>query len=401
MRLHTPEPFWLIKNGLINSYPSLDSDISCEVLVIGSGITGALISHQCMLDGYKTVVLDRREVAHGSSSATTSMLQYEIDTPLWELLEMIGEEGAVKSYQACSDAIDDIEKTVKAIRSKCGFKRKKSLYYADKKSHISDLKKEFQARKQHGFKVKWLEAAEIEKKYGIKNTYGGILSNQGASLDAFKLAHDLLEYNHRQGMKVFDKTEVANIHYSPKQVTVTTEDGFTIKARHLIFCTGFETVNVIPENFVKLISTYAITGEQQPGEYKRLEKTLFWNTSDPYNYFRTTDDGRLLIGGGDDDFANPEKRDSAISRKTANLEKYIKKNMPDLTFRTDFAWAGTFGTTKDGLPYIGKHKDFPGAYFVLGFGGNGITFSAAGMHMVSAYLKGKKHELEQWFRFGR
>jgi glycine/D-amino acid oxidase-like deaminating enzyme len=31
--------------------------------------------------------------------------------------------------------------------------------------------------------------------------------------------------------------------------------------------------------------------------------------------------------------------------------------------------------TKDGLPYIGKHPNFPSAYFVLGFGGNGITFS--------------------------
>jgi hypothetical protein len=32
-----------------------------------------------MADGYKTMLIDRREIGHGSTSATTSMLQYEID----------------------------------------------------------------------------------------------------------------------------------------------------------------------------------------------------------------------------------------------------------------------------------------------------------------------------------
>ena len=75
--------------------------------------------------------------------------------------------------------------------------------------------------------------------------------------------------------------------------------------------------------------------------------------------------------------------------------------MPDLEFRTDFAWAGTFGETKDGLPYIGEHPDFPSAYFVLGFGGNGITFSVTGMEMVSKYLKGEAKKKKKWFRFRR
>jgi len=68
---------------------------------------------------------------------------------------------------------------------------------------------------------------------------------------------------------------------------------------------------------------------------------------------------------------------------------------------TDFVWAGTFGETKDGLPYIGAHPKFPNAYFVLGFGGNGITFSATGMEMVSSFLQNKLHPLAEYFRFGR
>ena len=75
--------------------------------------------------------------------------------------------------------------------------------------------------------------------------------------------------------------------------------------------------------------------------------------------------------------------------------------MPKNNFRVDFAWAGTFGETKDGLPYIGKHPDFPSTYFVLGFGGNGITFSVMGMEIISKMLKGKKVSLAKYFKFGR
>lgn len=57
--------------------------------------------------------------------------------------------------------------------------------------------------------------------------------------------------------------------------------------------------------------------------------------------------------------------------------------------------------TKDGLPYIGKSPEYENTLFVLGFGGNGITFSAQGMEMIVAMLQGKKHPLEELYRFGR
>lgn len=64
---------------------------------------------------------------------------------------------------------------------------------------------------------------------------------------------------------------------------------------------------MIKENFVKLISTYAIVSEAKPEKYKKFNNLLVWNTEDPYIYLRTTDDGRILIGGEDEEFRNPEK----------------------------------------------------------------------------------------------
>lgn len=401
MKLKSNEPFWLVKNGIKHSYPSLDKDISTDILIVGSGITGSLIAHRCMEAGHKTVLIDRREVANGSTSATTSMLQYEIDVPLYQLIEQIGEKGAVAAYKACFDSIDDLAKVVKQVRSGCGFKKKDSLYFAAYKKDVDWLKQEFEARKKHGFPVKWLEAADIQEKFGLENAHGGILSAQGGSIDAFCLAHDILAYNHKKGLEIYDKTDIEAVRYQRNGVIVTTGYGNTIKAKKIIYCNGFESTELIKEKFVSLLSTYAAVSEVAENDFKQLNNTLFWNTASPYMYMRTTDDNRLLIGGEDEDFVNAKKRDQLLTAKSRKLEKQVERMFPAYDFRTDFVWAGTFGETKDGLPYIGTHKDFPGAYFVLGFGGNGITFSVIGMDMVAAMLQGKKHPLSKYFSFGR
>ncbi|WP_312421345.1 FAD-dependent oxidoreductase [Epilithonimonas sp.] len=401
MKLKSPEPFWLVKDGLKHSYPSLRENIEIEILIIGGGITGSLLAHQMIKDGYKTVLVDRREIGNGSTSATTSMLQYEIDVPLFELSEMIGKEGAEKSYWACYDSIDDLQKIAKEVNSDCGFKKKQSLYFAAFKKDVDDLKKEFEARKSAKFPLKWLSEDDIKKQFKIENTFGGILSEQGGSIDAFCLAQDILHYNNKKGLQIFDKTDIIKFDYKKNGVTATTDYGNTIKAKKVIFCNGFESTEIIKDKFVNLLSTYAIVGEQHEKNHKELNDLLVWNTAEPYIYMRTTDDNRILIGGEDEEFVDEQKRDSLLFDKEKKLVKKLDKYLPDNNFRTDFVWAGTFGETKDGLPYIGKHPNFPSAYFVLGFGGNGITFSVIGMEMASAFLKGKKHELSEYFKFRR
>lgn len=401
MDLKSNEPFWLVKNGLLQTYPSLHQDKSCDVLIIGSGITGSLIAHQSIKDGYKTILIDKREIANGSSSATTSMLQYEIDTPLYKLINLIGKKGAIDAYKSCSESIDKLEVLCREIKSKAGFKRKDSLYYAALKKDLDWLKNEYDARKEAGFDVKWLDSETIQNKYDLHSTYGGILSTQGASVDAFQLVHEILAYNVVKGLEVYDKTELVHTQNDKGGCLCSLKSGSQIRAKKIIYCVGYESANMIKENFVNLISTYAIVSEVEVELSKKYKDLLIWNTAEPYIYMRTTDDNRILIGGEDEEFRNPVKRDSLISKKEKKLMNSYLKLKPDSHFYADFAWAGTFGETKDGLPYIGAHKDFKNSFFVLGFGGNGITFSVTGMEMVSTWLKGKKHHLDEIFKFGR
>lgn len=400
MDVRSNEPYWLVKNGIMHAYPSLRTNCECEVLVVGGGITGALMAHACIKNGFGTMLIDKREIANGSTSATTSMLQYEIDVPLYRLIKLIGEEGAVASYKACSDSIGQLAKIVKEVKSVCGFEIKESLYFASTRKDAKWLAEEFETRKANGFEVGWLNKETIKKRYGLR-AEAGILSLKGASADAFCLTHDLLHYNAQKGLRVFDKTELKKVKYQNNEVLITTNTGATIKAKKLIYCTGYETQELLPKKIVKLKSTYAIVSERVKNLNEKLANTLFWNTDTPYLYMRSTADDRLLVGGEDENFRNAIKRDALLTRKENKLLKTFQQLIPEIDFIRDFSWCGTFGETKDGLPYIGAHPQFENSYFCLGFGGNGITFSVIGAQMVTQMIKGKTDPLAHYFRFGR
>ena len=93
-------------------------------------------------------------------------------------------------------------------------------------------------------------------------------------------------------------------------------------------------------------------------------------------------------------------RDLLMPKKSNELEISIKKMMPSLNFKKEFSWCGTFGSTTDGLPYIDMHPQ-NGKWYLLGMGGNGITFSYIGSLLIRDALLGKPRSEAHLYRFGR
>ena len=90
MNLTSGHPFWSVNNGLPANYPSLQRNVSCDAVVIGGGITGTLVAVHLVEAGIKTLVIDKRDIGTGSTSASTALLQYEIDVPVRELIKKVG-----------------------------------------------------------------------------------------------------------------------------------------------------------------------------------------------------------------------------------------------------------------------------------------------------------------------
>ena len=400
MKLRSPEAFWLLKNGILNSYPKLQENTSCDIVLLGAGITGSLISHALHNAGYNVVVIDKRDVANGSSAATTSMLQYEIDVSMIDLADMIGIPGAVECYRAGIESIDTLHDLVKKEKIDCGFDMKESLQVAHSKRAVKSLRKEFEMREQYGFDVKWLTSEEIEERYKMKS-HPGILSSKGASIDAFQFAHGLFQNNHKRGMRIYDHTTVDDIKYGEDGVQVKTEDGYTVNAKKIVFCTGFETMQMFKKKYADIVTTFACVSEQDLNLFETLDDTLIWDTASPYIYMRTTNDKRLLVGGEDIKYKYSSISEKVKKGKSTKLVKKLNKLFPEINFIEDYVWAGAFGVTKDGLPFIGKHPDFKNAIFVLGLGGNGITFSVQGMDLVLKVLAGYTDNLLHYYRFDR
>lgn len=57
--------------------------------------------------------------------------------------------------------------------------------------------------------------------------------------------------------------------------------------------------------------------------------------------------------------------------------------------RAVVAWAGSFGASSNGMPTIGAIPGYPRCYAVMGYGGNGITFSMLATKLITAAVLGK------------
>jgi glycine/D-amino acid oxidase-like deaminating enzyme len=399
MNLRSGLPYFLLKRGLPFNYPKLESSITTEVAILGGGVSGALMAHHLTHAGIECVVVDGRSVGMGSTSASTSLLQYEIDVPLTKLTQLRGEEAARTAFTLCKDSITEIGSIAQQLGIEY-FHPRKSLYFAANRNDKTFIEREHQARKDAGFNVELIYDKEVEKLFGF-SAAAAILSHHGAQIDAYSFTHDLLQYNIRKGLKVFDRSMIKSIVHSGSRIKLKTENGSVITASYLVNATGYEVVNFIRKKIVKLLSTYAIISEHlEQHPFPLNDETLFWNSADPYLYMSALD-GRVMIGGRDEPFYNPTKRDKLIKKKSAQLTRDFKKLLPHIPFVPEFQWAGTFGATADGLPYIGNIRGRNNVFYALGFGGNGITFSEVAAGIITDLILGRPNENAKLFSFDR
>jgi glycine/D-amino acid oxidase-like deaminating enzyme len=400
MDLRSGHPFWQIKNGILGTYPGLTEDQDCEVAIIGGGITGALIADRLCSAGVDVLLLDKRDMAEGSTAASTSLLQSEIDVELVELAERLGETDAVRCYRVGLEAIDSIERRLAGLGDTCGFARRPSLYLASAEQDVPRLRKEYTARREHGFDVEFLESADIAREFPF-NAPAAIRSRGDAEIDAFRLTHRLLEAARRLGLRAYDRTSVTTIRRSSSRSTLETDRGPTVSARRVVFATGYESQQYLRQNVGRLSSTFAVASEPMQPFPTWPDRCLIWETARPYFYLRTTPDDRVIVGGEDSSFSNDHQRDELIQEKSERLVARFAAMFPGADFELAYAWAGTFGETEDGLAYIGEPPERPGDLFAVGYGGNGITMGVVAADIIAESCLGRSHPDARLFRFDR
>lgn len=401
MDLKSGYPYWAIRNGLIQAFPPLESDLQCDVLIAGGGITGALIADELSAHGQDVALIEQRDIGWGSTAASTALLQYEIDTHLIDLAEQYGEDNAALAYQACAEALPQLKEVTSGLRG-VDFRQMDSIYLASKSRHVPVLQAEGEARRRHGLGATWLDRDALQARIGIDGS-GALLTSQAARVDPYCLAYRLLERVRRRGGHVHDRTVLHTLEPTARGVTARTESGMQIRARHVVLAQGYANQKWLTQRVARNRSSYAlITDPIHADELQGLTKAMVWESARPYLYLRSTGDNRLLIGGLDDSIDIPARRDRRVAGKADKLMKGLLNWFPQLQPTAAYAWAGTFAETADGLPFFGTHPQWGSrVHFAMAYGGNGITYSAIGAGLLRAGIERRRHPLQSLFGFGR
>lgn len=401
MDLKSGYPWWAVSNGLIQAFPPLQQDLGCDVLVVGGGVTGALIADELSGHGHEVAVIEQRDIGWGSTAASTALLQYEIDTHLLDLARQYGSDAAELAYRACAEAIPALGEVARGLK-KVDFQRMDSLYLASRHRDVPVLMAEGAARRQAGLDARWLQPDDLQQRFGV-DAGGALLTRQAARVDPYCLTYGLLKRVRRRGGHVHDRTVLHSLEATSRSVTARTGAGATIRARHVVLAMGYANQRWIDQRVARNRSSYAfITDPIDADVLGPLQRTMVWESARPYLYLRATGEGRLLVGGLDDAIDIPARRDRRGEGKAKQLMKQLQHWFPQLDPTPAFSWAGTFAETADGLPFFGPHPQWgPRVHLAMAYGGNGITYSMIGAGLLRARIERRRHPLQDLFGFGR
>ncbi len=384
--LRTGIPVWL-ENPLspVRTDPLKTSERT-DVVVAGTGVSGALMADALISSGLRVIAVDRRSAMTGSTPASTAMLQFDLDSPLIVLEKKLGRRAAARAWIRSYGAVHALGERIKDLGIQCHYKPRQSVYLPGNLLDISGLKREAAARRRIGLRSEFIDGEELRRLTGIKKP-GAILSMGNGEADPVKLTRGLLLRLRARGGKIVSPFEVAGIDESGSSVRVEAKDGRSIVAKYVVMCMGYEVPKLVRPHGFNITSTWAIATRPQPHKLW-AGRQLVWEAADPYLYMRATHDGRVIVGGGDEDISGGQKRDALLHKKSAYIAKRAQRIFPDLSFEPEYAWTGSFGESKTSLPAIGLIPGHKKTYAVLGFGGNGITFSMLAAQIVSRAING-------------
>lgn len=384
------KPYFTDINNNFNQYPYLTKNISTDVLVIGGGATGALLSYYLSKNNIDCVLTEKSRIGHGSTSVTTALLQYELDDNLSSLREYTSHDNVIKSYKLCIKALKDLNKIIDEHGNNCDYKKTDSLLFTNKALEEKEIFDEFMYRKKANIDVTYLDSSnnpfEFELKAGILSKLGG------AVVDPFKLTHELLKASEINGAHIYENTCINQINYSENEVEAITEYDYRIKCKHIVCATGYDISLFTHKPYGTKYVTYNVVTAPLEHFDSKLKEIVIRDNCSPYNYLRMTSDNRFILGGEDEPYEQNIFNKDMAEKKYEILTERLKTMLPSISnnISIDYKLCGEFISTRDNLGYIGQDENHKNLYYCLGYGANGILFSVLGAQYLTNLFKGKK-----------
>ncbi len=389
MQITQGDIYWLRKSKINKTYPYITNNEECDVLIIGGGLTGAITAYFLAKEGVNVIVAEKNIVGFGCTSGIPATLEYEVGIDLHRLEKVIGTISARKIYALCLDALSKIESINNEFDANTGFKRQDSLYFTNKFMQKQSMSKEFNSRKDAGFNPYFLQNHEL-----INLNTGILTKNSSGVMNPYLFTQELFNYlSTLNNVKILENTEIVDIQTGYESVECKTNNNFNISAYKVIFASGYDSLKYMPNIPINLSKNFVIVTTPVENLNKFDINFTAREASDPYHYIRFTNNNRIIYSGEDvkfnDRLMDEKYLNNFASERYKRLYANMRKTFPNISnMKIDYTFNTTLVNTKDTLPIIDEVPNMPNCFFNLGFGNNGILYSAIGANMLKDAIKG-------------
>ena len=363
-------------------FPPLGEDLSCDLVVVGSGIAGLSSAYEAARFGAKVAVIDRGDIARGMTARTTAHLATEIDDRYFDLIRVAGEDQARLYHESQVAAVNRIEAICAEEGIDADFTRLPGYLVAGEQADVGELNDEYDACRKLGVEVELATQAPLPL---VEGSSALKFANQGR-FHPLKYCAGLALSIQQRGGRLFGHTAYLDHEENGDGVIIRTEGGPRIRAGAALFATNSPVNDRVAIHTKQVpMRTYAMAGKVPSGS---VEDALIWDTLVPYHYVRLqpAGDGQdwLIVGGEDHRSGTANDMDERFKR----LESWTRERFP--TFQqAELRWSGQVMEPADFLPFSGRDGS-ERIYVHSGDSGMGMTNGVAGsLNFIALYQGGK------------
>lgn len=392
-------PLWTSINAVPAIYPWLYRDESCEVCVVGGGITGALCALKFAQAGVDTVLLAGGPIGYGGTSHSAGVIQADPAGGLEELSHRIGVDRAVKVYSQCFRAMDELEELASGCPVSSGFTRRDSLSFVDSEDLADRLNDEYLLKKHNGFDVELISRERARDLYSFDLECGLLTHGTAATVDPYLLTHGVLAAAERDGARIYENTTVENISQEGIRRILATSVRHTVTASTVVVAIGLDCCDFLKGAGSKR-TCFAMSTCPTESLSGWNDGCVIHHVGRPEITFSVTPQGRILASGLDTGLIDRNRRmagflplDVLASKKYAHLEEEVTRMFPGIReTQPEYAYTADFLQTEDGLPVIGTQEQYPNCFFALCPSQNGILFSQVAARLLLELYQGEAGE---------
>lgn len=382
-------------------FPTLDSNLNTDVVVIGAGISGISVAYELVTRGQSVILLEARDVLSGETGRTSGHLANALDDHYIHIAKKHGRDGAQIAADSHTWALNRVGEIATQLNIDCEYRHvpgyEISQYSRGDKHHeedIKELKEEAKLARELGLDAEFRDDLAVRGWDGKPDQRGGaVFSGQAAFHPTLYLVGILRWLQAQPNFKCFTSTRVTSIEeqsnaLSPtdKTVKVETEGGSVIQCEHAVeaTCIPLQKLSVIVE--MEYYRTYSIAIRVPKGS---VEDCFLYDSAEEYKYVRLTScddkDDYMIVGGCDHKVGQ-----DTVSGRFEELETWTRERFTSAG-KVDYKWSGQIFEPVDYMAFIGKNQGCDRIYVITGDSGNGLTHGVLAGRLIADEINGQEN----------